>query len=111
MIGAILGGAIGYVVGSKIDDSRPLREVPIWSGQVAGAVLTITEGRWQNRQFWRLYVAMGGQSAMVAQGTYPELMAAMQIWEPYLTGGGTLSGWMLQNELRAGEVQKLNQSL
>jgi hypothetical protein len=100
-----IGGKLGERYLSAND------ELPMCTETLHDAALTITRVRYRGKSWCRLYVATEGQSAMVMQGDYPELIAALQTWGDYLEGGGTVAAWLAQNAQRAAEVTRLEQSL
>ena len=56
-------------------------------------------------------MATEGQTAMVARGDYPAMVAAIQAWGSYLEEGGTVAKWTAEGLARQAEIDSLNKSL
>jgi hypothetical protein len=107
----MLGGAY---VGSKMAAGRT-PEQPLWNGHVGNdpsmPAVAITSLRWRGQLYYRLYIADEGDYAMVGQSTvYAEILAMIQVWERYLTQGGTLNAWRVENARRQEEATGLEHS-
>jgi hypothetical protein len=101
----------GAWIGSKLGRKYlgPEGERPMWNGHVNNdpsmPAVVIAQMNHHGKQWWRLYIAAEGDSALVGERwAYAEILALLQSWERYLTDGGTLNAWRMQNELREQEV-------
>jgi hypothetical protein len=113
MIGALIGAMAGYKLGDKYLSGT--RETPVWTGHLGGDLsmpaMTIMQVRYRGKISYRLYVITNGNAVLVAVAQhYPEIVAAVQTWDRYLDEGGTVEGWLVHNQHRVREMDRLEAS-
>lgn len=96
MIGALIGGLIGYRLGDKY--LTPDAETPLWTGHLGGDLsapaMMLTQVRHRGRVFYRVIVITHGKAVEVSSGPeYAQAVAALQLWDAYLRDGGTVEEW------------------
>ena len=107
MIGALVGGLLGYRLGVKY--LGPQGEKPLWNGHInndpSQPAVSIGQVFRRGKTWYRLYIAAEGDCAMVGERlVYAEILALIQSWEGFFANGGTLNAWRLQNETRQQET-------
>jgi hypothetical protein len=86
--------------------ARPASHKPVWSGDVNGTTLAIMANEALGHTSYELYVLADGVWMLAGRyRLYPEIMAAVQVWEAYLQGGGTVRAWLEHNK-PMGELRK-----
>ncbi len=85
--------------------TRPASSKPVWSGDVNGTTLTIMANEVRGHTSYELYVTADGIRALAGRyRLYPEIIAAVQVWEAYLQRGGTVRAWLDEHNTPVGET-------
>jgi hypothetical protein len=95
---AIRGAAAGAAATWVNQKMQPARTTPIWTDQIGNAALTLVQLTQGSRTSYQLFaISDGGWQQVGAYWLYPEAQAAIQSWQEYLRGGGTVEAWVRQS--------------
>jgi hypothetical protein len=120
MIDAILRGLLiagGTIAGARLGRKylTPSGETPMWTGHLGGDMgkpaVSVTRAHYQDKSWYRVYVATDGQWAAVAAcWQWGEVLASLQQWEQYISERGTVQSWMAHHAKRTQEIRDMEEA-
>jgi len=99
-LGAGIGSALGVgLVSALASQAAQIGEEPVFIGEINGTRLMVTRvTRWtKSGLHLHAITPAGGYHFLAAVQGIPQMLALVQQWQNYISGGGTVESWQQHN--------------